>query len=197
VKTHALLACIVFLPLLGCVNGFSEFYAPNLAMRGENLPAFSGKTEILLSADVRSDAALLKAKGYSLLGTASFEDSGRSTKGEISEQALKVGADLVVYSKAYDRTESVTSQQARYIPGETATVNTQSSTNLSVNGNAGYLTGNSSTNQTSQIVTSGKVVAETVQRDVERYRWTATFWRNPWPAADLGFGAKPKTKNPK
>jgi hypothetical protein len=103
-----LVACCTLVSFTGCAsrnNSFTQFYKDKAGAEMTNLPAYSGSTRILTTSNAVNDAKDLYRDGYTLLGFSDFEGP-RLTDGGVRFQAKQVGADVVLVSRAYLRTET-------------------------------------------------------------------------------------------
>ena len=64
-----------------------------------------------------------KQHGYEVLGAAEFQTSNAPGGTHLPKQARKVGANLVVWSRRFDRNEQRLVNSREYLPGERITVN--------------------------------------------------------------------------
>ena len=176
---HSVQAALFGLLLSGCVNNFERFYtaeaiSPNLAL----LP-YSGGTKVYSSGDLRDDGLRLVQDGYVLLGVASFQTGGRVTLDQIRDQAKQVGADTVLWSDKYLGSQQAVVPFPQYNPGTTSTTNTYGTVNTSY-GSANY-------NASSTTTSPGTISTEMVPITIQRYEYSATFWRK---AQSFVFGAR-------
>lgn len=181
------MACLL---LAGCVNGYQKFYTPNpVASTTANgyLP-FSGKTEIFGSQDIERDALSLLEKGYLHLGTAAFEGGGTATEAQLREQALLVGADVVLSKIVFEGSQTAQIPWTTYNPGPTVTTTSNGVVNANVTNNQGGAAyGTAVYSGTSTSTASGSYSTQMIPMTVNRYSWAATFWRKRLPPV---FGAR-------
>jgi hypothetical protein len=172
-------AALFGLLLAGCVNNFERFYtgeaiSPNLAL----LP-YSGTTKVYSSGNLQEDGLRLVQDGFVLLGVASFQTGGRVTLDQIRDQAKQVGADTVLWSDKYLGSQQAIVPLPQYNPGTTSTTNTYGTLNTAY-GSANY-------NASSTTTTPGTFSTEMVPITIQRYEYSATFWRK---AQSFVFGAR-------
>ena len=96
--------------LTGCVNPYAQYYHDNAAhltpdMQQRLLPP-SAKPEILAvsPADAKVQARRLLETGFTVVGYADFT-GGNPNRNNLTAQAKKVGADVVLYASQYSHTE--------------------------------------------------------------------------------------------
>ena len=196
-KLNALLffAAIMF-SLTGCVNYYQLFYHPNpTAATIENgFMPYSGGTDIYSSRDPESDTASLIRRGYVYLGASSFE-GGRSdvSHAQLKEQAVKVGADVVLSKVAFKGSEQRVVPWTTYNPGTMSMTNSNGMvTATAKNNQGGAVYGNANYSGSSLTMTSGTYSTQMVPVTINKYEWGATFWRKATNPI-LGVHALPLT----
>ena len=162
----------------GCVNGFTKLYQDRTAnfppaVVNARLQPYSGNTQVFSSNDLVRDGADLFRRGYVLIGESAFEGGGDVTKGQLMEQARLVGADIVLYSSRFDRTDQAYVPVMQYHPGQTST--TYSSGTVNTAYGSGQYNGYSTTTSPGTFSTTEVPVA------VRRFDYDAVFWRQGKP----------------
>lgn len=64
-----------------------------------------------------------KQQGYQVLGASEFQTANVPGRTHLIKQARKVGANVVVSSRQFDRNEQKLANSSEYVPGERITVN--------------------------------------------------------------------------
>ena len=108
------LALFVLVAGAGCQNRFGASYtpAPRLATFSRTLAPYSGKTQVIKSAQLKSDAEAWGARGYLVIGYSAFATSdfrdGSSHEAQAAAEGAQVGADLVLLKIKNEGTNMVT-----------------------------------------------------------------------------------------
>lgn len=123
------LGCLVAL-LTGCVNGYKEFYRPVPGATPETIaskrlvqPTGRPLLDRVAPGNLDTILAEYEKRGFALIGTADFNSSRVAPESEAYEQAVAVGADLVVvFHPTY--THTVTSSVPVTTPWTSTTTTT-------------------------------------------------------------------------
>lgn len=97
-------------------NAFSQFYQDKVGASITNLSPYSGNTKIFTSSNTTNDIKELNRNGYWLIGVSAFQGPLQS-QDAVMVQANKVGADVVLLSSAYLRSQQVTVVRFQYVAG--------------------------------------------------------------------------------
>ena len=188
-----MLSPIALALLAGCAtNPFAQFYHDNMTqfppeMQQRLLPP-SANPEIIVVAqsDAKVQARHLMEKGFAALGFAGFKGSGKASRNNLTEQAKKVGADVVIYSSQYSHTERGVQAVSTYEPGQTYTTTSYGSATANIYGGRynAYGYGNYSDYTTTS--SSGTVHTDYVPYERRVNEHSASFWRRVKPGV---FGA--------
>lgn len=189
--------------LSGCSsNTFTQHYRPNadvsIAGEMERLMPYSGKYEILSSSDLEKDSMELVRRGYLQLGVANFESGlpgPEAAKGigfdsrakrwalkQLQDQAVAVGADVVLTVEDYKGSELKTVSTLNFTPPKTSTTEFAGTVRATGVENGNYATGAADFSGVSTTSTPGVLTSETRPVAVRRYARTASFWRKARPA---------------
>ena len=160
--------------LLGCANGYKQFYTSNGELPLELNPQFlkEGEVpEVFGSDDIERDIKILRSKEYIVLGYSSFNGELEDIK-NAQAQAKAIGATLILTNSEFTNVQSTTS--TLFLPDNKTTY--QSGT---VNANTTYtgnVYGSSNTNATySGVSTTYGTMAVPVTTHQRRYDQQAIY----------------------
>ncbi len=174
-----------------CVsNNYSNFYTPRVSEtfeKSKDCKHYNYTPEYLDE---------LVSKGYAVIGTSAFEGALQSDAYAV-KQGKNIGADIVLTSAQYTRTEQGTQIVPIYTPGQTSSVTTYSSgtanaygsANVNVYGSGGYATGSGTASgtatyngtSTSYYTSPGTMNYVPVPYAVARYNQQAVYLRQNRP----------------
>lgn len=181
----AFLSLLTWAWLAGCAsNPYQVTYTPQVhpkvprAEPAALLPP-SGAPELLGSQDLRADSIRLLENGYRPIGRSSFKGS-RVDAGAALEQALAVGADLVLVMQKHVGSSTYAQPVHEWIPDRRIVTQETVANRSSDSEKVDY--------QTRQSVTTieGEYAVRYVPQSVDTYDHTATYWRRA-PAPVLGL----------
>ena len=114
--------------LAGCANDFATFYRPVTTASSEDIKKltvpYSGKTQVLLSQNLKADGDDLARKGYVALGISEFRTSKNLSQSTLLSYAQKIGADVVLFSSQYLGSQQGIVPVPIYHSGQTYTTET-------------------------------------------------------------------------
>lgn len=97
---------LLALLITSCANPYAEFYAGSPDARA--FPGYisvRGPLRIIQTNNFRRDGLRLLRRGYVPIGQSSFNaPTNQSNRGQIREQAKKIGAEIVLFSQQYTNT---------------------------------------------------------------------------------------------
>lgn len=178
----AAFAAVVVLALAGCVNGYEQFYQPNVLPPPPSAQVlnFNGEPRIFsLSGDDELDMTRLFADGYGPIGFAAFLGPV-GEQADVIAQAKRVGAAIVLISTKYQSTATGA------VPYTTTTPQTVYTSGI---GN----TGGAASGLYSRKFTTYTTQTTMVPYSVDRYDNVAVFFK---PIERKGFGALLRAPTP-
>jgi PDZ domain len=180
---------------IGCAsNPYSKFYRSTPIAADVLLP-YSGNTEIFPTPvnQVSATVEELERRGYVAIGQSFFEAGSQVTQEQILAQAKKVGADIVITTGKFIGSQTVSVPQMVTTPGQTTTINSAGTVKANAYGSStstyttpygtavgttyGSAAGSGSYSDSTTITTSPTTQFQTIQQSVDRFSFSAGFFR--------------------
>lgn len=194
--TSRILIAVLVLTGSGCAtNPYTQYYQASKATNIPSLLPYSGKTQVFSTTkdSVRRNVDDLMRRGYVAIGQASFEGGDNYTEQQILEQAKAVGADIVLAMGEFAGVQQMVVPYVTVTPGQTSTTYSSGSASANISGNsqttyqtpyglvnasgAGSASGHASYSGTSTTTTSPTFQTQMVPVTVNRYSYSAGFFR--------------------
>ncbi len=178
---------LIGLLVTSCVtNSYSSFYTPRVSEifeKTKECKHYNYTAEYLNE---------LVSKGYTIIGTSNFEGALQGESYAV-KQGKNIGADIVLTSAEYTRTEQGTRMVPLYTPGQTSSVTTYNSgtanaygsANVNVYGSGGYASGSGTSSasatyngtSTSYYTSPGTTTFVPLPYSIPRYKQNAIYLR--------------------
>lgn len=169
--------------LTGCADPVARYYQDltkqmPVSAQQRLLPSANAEPQIeqIASAQITEQKRNLLEQGYVMVGTVGFH--GPAVKqSELVKQAKKSGADIVLFTVDFLKTEEGVRSVETYQPGQTYTTTAYGTANASAYGSGGYAYGSGTYSGAATTTSSGTYNTQYVPYHYDVYQSTAGFFR--------------------